>query len=211
MQLTKYEHACVVLEDRGKTMVIDPGAYTKTLPILRNVVAVVVTHVHGDHLNAEVLGQIISANPGVQIFTTDEVSKEISSMPVTVAKPGAPVTVGPFALEFYGELHELVHPDFPRAQNIAVMVNNKFFFPGDSFTAPGKPIAMLAVPVDAPWLKFADTVSYLDTVKPQACIPTHNVFMSKEGDQLVEGMLNGICQKHNIKYSHLEPGESIEF
>jgi L-ascorbate metabolism protein UlaG (beta-lactamase superfamily) len=50
VKITKYEHACLVVEEAGETLVIDPGVLAK-LPELTNVVAVVVTHIHPDHLH----------------------------------------------------------------------------------------------------------------------------------------------------------------
>lgn len=70
MKLTKYGHACVVLEEQGKRLIIDPGELTHEFGNPQNTVAVVVTHVHFDHLNRENLQKIIEANPDVKVYTT---------------------------------------------------------------------------------------------------------------------------------------------
>ena len=43
MKLTKYEHACMVIEKADVSLVIDPGGYTMPLTDLMDVVAVVIT------------------------------------------------------------------------------------------------------------------------------------------------------------------------
>ena len=48
MQITKYEHALLVIEEAGSQLVIDPGSYSN-LPQLKNVVAIAYTHLHDDH------------------------------------------------------------------------------------------------------------------------------------------------------------------
>ncbi len=50
MKLTKYEHACVFLEnDDGDKVVIDPGIFTNLPGDLSRIVAIVITHEHPDH------------------------------------------------------------------------------------------------------------------------------------------------------------------
>ena len=44
MKVTKHEHACVVIDKGGSTLVIDPGSYTSPLGELVAVVAIVITH-----------------------------------------------------------------------------------------------------------------------------------------------------------------------
>jgi len=104
----------------------------------------------------------------------------------------------------------VVHPDFPRNQNIGVMVNNTFYYPGDSFTEPGQPVAMLAVPVSAPWLKTAETIDFVRAVKPKHCFPTHNALLSQAGHNTVNTWTARICEPLGTTFTYLQPGESTE-
>ena len=65
MKLTKYEHACVVLEDQGQKLVIDPGMFSPDFNDLRDITALVITHQHGDHFDLRNIENIVAANPGV--------------------------------------------------------------------------------------------------------------------------------------------------
>ena len=53
MRLTKLGHSCVRLDKDGATVVIDPGTFTEAEAALAGVAAVLVTHEHPDHLDAE--------------------------------------------------------------------------------------------------------------------------------------------------------------
>ncbi len=63
MRLTKLEHACVRLEKNGTTVVVDPGTWTDP-GVLDGAAAVLVTHEHADHLNADALRAALTANRG---------------------------------------------------------------------------------------------------------------------------------------------------
>ncbi len=213
MKITKYEHACVVLEEQGKKLVIDPGSLTPDFGPLDAVLAVVVTHHHFDHFNSEHLLAIVQANPDVQIFGAIEVASDAqkSSLSVTAVTHGQTVTVGPFNLKFFGEKHAFIHAGFPPVpHNVGVLINDTFYTPGDSFTLPQVPVKVLGAPVDAPWLKIGETIDFIDAIKPQTCFPIHNGFLTETGQKVTDSWLNPICDKVNAQFVSLKPGESIE-
>ena len=54
IELTKHGHACVVLSEDDRRLVIDPGAFTDPAA-LDGASAVLVTHEHADHFAPDVL------------------------------------------------------------------------------------------------------------------------------------------------------------
>ena len=210
MKLTKYEHACVVLEENGKKLVIDPGSYAESLPELDHVVAVVVTHQHGDHLDEARLKMIMDKNPEAQIFTTADTAEKLMDYTTHIVHNGDELSVGPFRLRFFGELHAEVHRTIPRPQNVAVLVNDTLYFPGDSFTLPNVPVQALLAPASGPWLKLGETVDFIEAVKPVMAIPTHDGFYSKDARAFAASWLQGFCEKFNVTITALEAGESVE-
>ncbi len=208
MKLTKYDHACIVLEEQGQKLIIDPGAWTPAFGDLTNVVAVVITHVHSDHFHPAHVSAIVAANPDAQIFTTEEVNGELAN--ATIAKDGQKVSAGLFNLEFGGDFHSEVHPSVPRPHNASVMVNDVFYYPGDSYTKPSKPVKVLAVPANAPWMKVADSMSFIAEVKPAQCIPTHNGLLSENGNETYNFWLEKASKDSGATFTYLKSGESIE-
>ena len=167
MKLTKYEHACLVLEISGDKLIIDPGAFTMPLGDIGDVIAVVITHEHPDHWTPEQLGRILARNPDAKIYGPAGVKLAAADFEIIESHDGDSVEVGPFTLDFYGERHAVIHSSIPLVDNVGVMVNQTLFYPGDAFTVPPVPVDTLAVPAGAPWLKIGETMDYVTAVAPK--------------------------------------------
>lgn len=212
MRLTKYQHACVVLEEAGKKLVIDPGIYTKDLNDFQNITTVIITHKHADHFDPQLVDVIIKQNPGARIFTVKQVADNLPGYNTTTVQDGDAATADGFKLFFKGRLHASVHPEWPSdVQNIGVGVNDLFYYGGDSLTSPEKPIKVLAVPVSYAWLKMGEAMDYVATVKPSISFATHDNPLSAAGKRTAARWLTKTCQKHNIDFRDIAPGDSIEF
>lgn len=204
MKLTKYEHSCFTLEKDGKILVVDPGNWATDFVVEENVVGVVVTHEHADHFYPETLKAIVAKNPKAIIIAHEDVTKQISELLAKTVAVGDIVSVGPFTLQFFGGKHATIHPSMPLVANLGVMINNLVYYPGDSFTLPGKPVDVLALPVGAPWLKISDVMDYLTTVKPRLAFPTHDAVLSEVGKMLPDRMLPPFAESYGGSYKRLE-------
>jgi len=210
MKLTKYEHACVVLEEKDQKLIIDPGSFTQSLTDLSNVVALIITHEHMDHFDPTWIEKLQLENPDLLIFAPEGLDLEIDDELTHAVTAGAEHNVGPFDLKFFGGIHAQIHPSIPRPNNIGVLVNGTVYYGGDSFDKPDVQPKVLLTPVSAPWLKMGEVIDYVDAVKPKICVPTHNALNSEIATSLTEVWLKGVCQKHNITFNHLSPGDSID-
>lgn len=209
MTITKYEHACLIVEESGSKLVIDPGQFTAQLPNLDEVTAIVITHVHADHIDERKVKQIITDNPSVKIFSTQEVADAFHNLNVIVIEPGSMHQIGPFTLAFFGGEHATIHSSFPKTQNIGVLVNSILYYPGDSFALPGRPIKALAAPAAAPWLKISEAMDFIGDIKPELAFPTHDAILSDEGKQVFDSMLEPFAKKAGTTYQRLKTGQSI--
>ena len=70
MKITKLEHSGIIIEKDEKQIVFDPVEFEDKILRLENVVAIIITHKHSDHLQPEVIAKIRNDNPPVKIFTT---------------------------------------------------------------------------------------------------------------------------------------------
>jgi hypothetical protein len=210
MKLTKFEHSCLDIKDGSDRLIIDPGLYSASLSDFKNITVVVITHIHGDHFDPEKIANIITANPQLKIFTTQEVADELKSALVTVPKNQKPYAVGAFRLEFFGDQHDVVSPNFPRAQNFGVLINDKLYDPGDSTTPCPKPHTTLALPTMAPWLKFSETEEFLPTSSAKTFFSTHNGFINQAGQTMYDHFFSGLAKDTGKTYQFLAPGQSIE-
>lgn len=210
MKITKHGHACIELQKDGSTLVLDPGFYTEPMDGARNVVAVVLTHMHDDHCYEEQLDRLTKNNPELQIFGTDEVCKRLQGRKVTAVHHGDFYNVGPFTIEFFGDLHAEIHRSIPIIQNCGVMINDTLYYPGDSFTRPDRKVKVLACPTSAPWLKISDVIDFVDEIKPEHSFATHNALLSDFGHALNNLRVAQTTEKHGGKFTYLQVGDSIE-
>ncbi|MDQ1549581.1 MAG: hypothetical protein QOD27_1239 [Microbacteriaceae bacterium] len=211
MRVNKLEHACLIIEDAGKTLIVDPGAFTTPVVGTNNVVGIVVTHEHGDHWTDDQLKRIIERNPDAQIFGPAGFAAAATGFDVTVVNGGDTQTVGPFTLRFFGEKHAVIHSSIPVIDNVGVMVNDTLYYPGDSFTIPeGVAVDTLAVPVGAPWLKISEVIDYVEAVKPRRSFPTHEMVLSVAGKQISNERVRVATENGGGEFFPLEPGQSID-
>lgn len=203
MKLTKYEHACFTLEKDGQVIVVDPGGLSPDFIAPESVAAVVVTHEHFDHMDHDQLAAIIDKNPDAVIIGHEAVVSKLEALPGRTATPGGTLQAGAFTLEFFGGKHATIHESIPPVANVAVLINDLVYYPGDSFTLPGRAIDTLAIPAAAPWMKISEAMDFLSLVKPRLAFPTHDAILSDAGKEIADGHLGMAARKHGIEYQRL--------
>ncbi|PYY47112.1 MBL fold metallo-hydrolase [Curtobacterium sp. MCBD17_023] len=208
MLVTKLEHACLVVEEDGARLVIDPGAFTRPVEV-PGVVAVVVTHEHPDHGTAEQVAGILERNPGIPVFGPAGVATALAAVvAVDVVTAGEARTVGPFSLTFHGTRHQLIHSSVPVVDNTGVFVNGVLFHPGDAYIDPGVPVELFATPVGAPWLKIGELMDHLAAVAPRRAVPIHEATLSDIGLAGHTDRIRQVVEPAGEVVS-LAPGESL--
>lgn len=210
MRITKHEHACLVLEKADQRVVIDPGSLTTPLMGRDGIAAIVITHEHADHWTPEQLSRILDRNPDAQIYGPAGVVAAAPDFTVIEVADGDVHEVAGFSLRFFGEKHAVIHPSIPVIDNVGVMVDDTLFYPGDAFTVPPVPVNTLAAPAGAPWLKISEAMDYVTAVAPKRCFPTHQMVLSKVGQNLANDRLRKVTEDAGGEYVVLEPDESLD-
>ncbi|MBN9240257.1 MAG: MBL fold metallo-hydrolase [Micrococcales bacterium 70-64] len=210
MKLTKFEHSCLVVEKAGSRLVIDPGSFTLPLADLDGVVAIVITHEHADHWTPEHLERILDRNPDARILGPAGVAAAAKDFTVETVAGGDTVEVEPFSLRFFGEKHAVIHSSIPVVDNVGVMVDEKLYYGGDSYTVPDVPVEVLAAPIGAPWLKIGEAMDYVLEVKPRRSFPIHEAVLSQIGKTMTQARIEAVTQQGGGEFFVLEPGESLE-
>jgi L-ascorbate metabolism protein UlaG (beta-lactamase superfamily) len=209
MKLTKFEHACFTVELDGKLLVVDPGVLSPDFTVSDNIVAVIVTHEHPDHFDPETLAKIYDKNPDSLLISTQAVIDKMINHTSQVAIPGESLTVGPFNLSFFGGAHAEIYKTVPVVDNVAVLINESLYYPGDSFTTPSLPVATLAVPLGAPWLKTSETIDFMLAVKPDIAFPTHDAVLSKDGQTFNDSWMQRFAEPAGIAYTRID-GQTVD-
>ncbi len=130
---------------------------------------------------------------------------------VTVVAPGETVTVGPFTLAFYGGRHNVIHESIPVIDNVGVLVNGSFYYPGDSYAVPADAdVQLLAAPVGAPWLKIGEAMDFVLAVAPRRAFGTHDMTLSPIGLGMGRQRLDWAVQQDGGSFVTLDPGDYTE-
>ncbi|GAA4073879.1 MBL fold metallo-hydrolase [Nonomuraea soli] len=202
MKLTKYGHACWRVEKDGKVLVIDPGVFTPEPEALAGADAVLITHAHFDHVDVDRLSGL-----DIPIWTCAGVIDE--GVKGQAVRHGDTFEAAGFGVRVFGEWHAANHPDQPVIDNVGFLVDDELFYPGDALTVPDASVGTLLVPTGAPWMKLAEMVEYLRTVRPARAYSTHDALYSEAGLGLVDRWLQLEADKQGADMRRIKPGESV--
>jgi L-ascorbate metabolism protein UlaG (beta-lactamase superfamily) len=207
MQLTKYTHSCVRLDNGGRALVIDPGVFSETATALDGADAVLITHEHADHVDA---GAVTDA---LRIWATAPVVAALVELGdrVTTVGAGESFEAAGFAVQTFGGLHALIHPLVaPPCANVAYLVDGAVYHPGDSFTVAPVAVQTLLVPIHAPWSKVGEVLDFVAAVRAPRAFQIHDALLNERGSGLVDTHVGRIGSTYGTTYRRLASGESVE-
>lgn len=211
MQLTKYTHACVRLDDGDRSLAIDPGSFSEVEEALDGVHDVLITHEHADHVDAAALGRVVARDSSLRIWAPAAVAAALAGLGdhVSPVGPGESFTAAGFAVTTHGGQHALIHTSIPVVANVGFCVDGRLFHPGDSLEVPVLDVETLLVPVHAPWSDVGRVIDFLVGVRPRRAYNVHDGLLNDRGRDLVTRHLAGQGERRGIDYRPLEPREEV--
>jgi L-ascorbate metabolism protein UlaG (beta-lactamase superfamily) len=192
MRLTKLGHSCLLVEEGGARLLLDPGTLSGGFEELEGLTAVLFTHQHADHLDQARLRGLLDRNPRARVISDQELD------------------VGGVGVRVAGRDHAVIHPDIPVVPNVGYLVGGRLFHPGDAFTEPGQPVEVLAVPAAAPWLKLSEPIDYLRAVRPKVAVPVHDMVLSEAGRSIHYRQLEQLGAKGGTSLRSLDDGAATD-
>lgn len=198
----------------------DPGTFT-TEPVkaVTGVNVILITHEHGDHFHIESIEEVLKNNPTATVVSNSAVAKLLAekNIPCTVVGDAQSATVGGangaagILIEGFGKDHAPIYGTMGLVENTGYFVANKFYFPGDSFYNPKKPVDVLALPTAGPWMKIAEAIDFAKVIKPRIAFPVHDGMIVPEFGGFVASMLQNFLKADGSEFVALGAGESKEF
>ena len=212
MRFTKLGHSCVRLEKDGAVLVVDPGSFSDAAAALDGAAAVLVTHEHPDHLDADAIRAALSTDPDLTLWANQSICAQFGDFGDRVHEVGHgdAVEVTGFDVHVYGVDHALIHSDIPLVINTGFLVDSEVFHPGDSWTVPEEPVRTLLVPISAPWLKAGEMIDYFRQVAPDRGYAIHDAILNEAGLALFTRMLSVAAAPSGVPVTRLEPGTTLD-
>ena len=212
MRITKFGHACVRVEHDGHTLVLDPGMFTDPEAV-DGADAILITHEHYDHWDADLL-RGTSAPIHTIAAVRDKIAEEAPDVAerVAVVAPGTSFEAAGLAVRAVGELHAVIHPEFPRFDNSGYLItagDELIFHPGDALTPPGEWVDVLCAPACAPWLKASEAVDYVREVKAPVNVAIHDRIYTQAAHDILEGHMHAFLDKTGQQWVRLDDGSDL--
>lgn len=211
MTITKLGHCCMLIEEGNLTILTDPGTYSESQNNINGIDVVLITHDHSDHLHVDSLKVVLGNNPNAKVYTNAAVGEKLEKEGIAsqLLEEGQSVTEKEVAIEAFGKLHAVMHPEIPQSPNTGYFIANRFFYPGDAFTNPRKPIEILALPVAGPWINLQQAIEYAKELHPKTCFPVHDGLLKNIGSTNV--LPPKILEPLGIHFIVPELGKEMEY
>ncbi len=206
MKITKYVHSCLLVEEGGKVVLIDPGNYTfeeSVLDIgkLEKLDFILITHEHQDHVYLPFLKSILEKFPQAKIISNSSVAEMLRAENIPVASEGNEF------VSFVPAPHELLLGG-RTLENYAFNVFGKLTHPGDSLQFE-RSLDVLALPIQAPWGSAVTSIEKAATLKPKIVIPIHDWHWKDEARHRMYEMARSYLNGYDIDFRGIETGKEF--
>lgn len=212
MNITKLGHCCLRLQADGVTIMTDPGNYTIEAQEKQTGIGIIlITHEHQDHFHIDSVKKLLQTNPGATVVTNGAVAEllEAQGIAAAIVGDGQSAEIKGIKIEGFGTKHATIYGDMGNVENTGYMVNGRFYFPGDNFHSPGKPVDILALPVAGPWLKVGETIDFAKAIKARIAFGVHDGMITPSFRPFVGILLKSFAPE--TEYVSLADGESRDF
>ncbi len=216
MKITKFPQSCLLLETKGKKILIDPGNLKykeEYFPIWSNVDLILITHKHPDHCYAEVLEKL---GQTIKIYSTQEVQNAYQALPINVVKENDVLELDTIKIEVVHAIHgyqPLLKGGKEIYENVGYIIDdgqNRFYTTSDTICFQNEYKAdILCVPVTGHGVTMSafEAALYAKEVGAILTLPIHMDNPAFPPDfKFIEEMFD----KYEVEYEILENDETIE-
>jgi L-ascorbate metabolism protein UlaG (beta-lactamase superfamily) len=205
MKITRFTQSCILLEDKGTRILIDPsGDEKENVAKFGKLDSILYTHEHGDHFDAELAKQF--ARSGVPLYANESTSRLIDTKKTTVYD-GQEINVGGMEIKVLELPHCLMADGSKGPQNVGYLINEKFFHPGDGDKIDNLEVEVLALPVTGPDISIKDAFDFGKQLEARKTIPIHYDLVGMKPEVFAKFADRYKCPFEVVCLAH---GENIE-
>lgn len=203
MKVTRYFQSCLLIEENGARVLLDPSGQEKDrFGQFGKLDAVIYTHEHMDHFEPELAEQF--AESGAVIYANASTAKQMKSKPQVISD-GQKFSIGGLDIQARELPHCLMVDGSTSVQNTGYLVGGKLFHPGDGKELEGLKADVLAVPLSGPDISLKDAYSFTMQAEAKEVIPIHYDYLGGNPD-----FFDSYASKAGVKTHGLKIGESVE-
>jgi L-ascorbate metabolism protein UlaG (beta-lactamase superfamily) len=204
MKVTRYFQSCLLIEDNGARILIDPSGQEKQrLSDFGKLDAVFYTHEHSDHFDAEMAKTFVE-QAVAPVYANASTAKLIEASK-TIVDDGREYEVNGMKVKAIELPHCLMVDGSTSVQNTGYLINNKLFHPGDGKELDGLQAEVLAVPLSGPDISPHDAFLFAKQVQAKQVIPIHYDYLGGNPQ-----FFANVIDKNDMKAHVLELGQSVE-
>jgi L-ascorbate metabolism protein UlaG (beta-lactamase superfamily) len=204
MKVTRYFQSCLLIEEKGVRILVDPSDQEKDrLGEFGKLDAVFYTHEHGDHFDAGMARDFVEQGIA-PVYANAGTAKQIKAS-VTTVEDGREYDVNGMKIKAIELPHCLMVDGSASVQNTGYLVNGELFHPGDGKELGGLKVKILAVPLTGPDISAHDAFAFGKQVQAQHLIPIHYDYMGGN-----PGFFGSTAEQKGMKTHALDIGQSVE-
>jgi len=217
MKISKYIHSCLLFELDGYKLLFDPGKFSfaegiVTAEMFADVDAIIITHLHPDHYDVEILKQIMALS-GAKVVTNTQVANELAKEGIAnVILEEGKANFGPFNLEAFQVTHEPIM-DNALPQMTGFVLNGKVLHPVDSMEDKlfnYKGVELLLMVTMAPFANEIRISEFADKLQPKQILPVHDGYAKEFFIKQRYGAYSKHFTKQGIKFHEVyKAGDGI--
>ncbi len=211
LMVSKFRHSCLLIELGEVRILLDPGGFSAGFESLTELSAVLFTHQHPDHLDADRLLALLETNPQAGVFADVASAAQLAERGVSAqaVKPGDDFSVADTSIAVYGGKHADIAPGIPAPLRTSVMRSTAASrMSGDAYTPPPEPVQVLAIPTAAPWLRCSDTVAFLQALSHAVVVPVHEAVLSDAGTNVSYGLYRRFADEQGTAFRVIDEQRS---
>ena len=203
MKITRYFQSCLLIEEGGARILIDPSGQDKDIEKFGKLDAVFYTHEHGDHFDADMAKQFVEEGIA-PVYANASTAKHVEASKTEVAD-GQEFEIKGVKIKSIELPHCLMVDGSEGPQNTGYLINNRLFHPGDGKELEGLNAEVLAMPLSGPDISPHDGFMFAKQVQAKTVIPIHYDYLGGNPD-----FFASIAEKNGIKTHVLQKSQSVE-
>ena len=216
MKITKFPQSCLLIETKGKKILVDPGNLKykeEYFDVWNSVDIILITHKHPDHCNTEVLEKL---NKKITIYSTKEVQDAYECLNINIIKENDVIKLENITIEVVHAIHgyqPLLKGAKEIHENVGYIIDdgkNRLYTTSDTICFKNDYKAdILCIPVTGHGLTMSafEAALYLKEVGAVLTLPIHMDNPAFPPDfKYIEEMFN----KYDVEYEILDNDETIE-